>query len=58
MQLGTYWWVDGQYQSVGRSTAEASQYLRDTSVNGGADASAGGDYEDSVEVGALGFGTK
>ena len=58
MQLGVYWWVDGQYQNVGRSTAEASQYLRDTSVNGGADASAGGDYEDSVEVGALGFGTK
>ena len=38
MQLGVYVWVDGSYQNVGRTTAEGAQYLRDTSINGGADA--------------------
>ena len=28
MELGTYWWVDGQYQSVGRSTAEGISILK------------------------------
>ena len=58
MDFGVYVWVDGSYQNVGRSTAEGAQYLRDTSIDGGADATPGGDYEDSVDVGALGFGTK
>ena len=51
-------WVDGSYQNVGRTTAEGAQYLRDTSIDGGADATPGGDYDESIDVGALGFGTK
>ena len=36
MDLGVYVWVDGSYQNVGRTTAEGAQYLRDTSIDGGA----------------------
>jgi hypothetical protein len=58
MDLGVYVWVDGSYQNVGRSTAEGAQYLRDTSIDGGANLTPGGDYDESIDVGALGFGTK
>ena len=58
MDLGGYVWVDGSYQNVRRTTAEGAQYLRDTSINGGANLTAGGEYDESIDVGALGFGTK
>jgi hypothetical protein len=59
--LGGYIWVNGQYQNVSRTEAEAVQF--DVLNQGNATAAQlaagldGGEYDESVDVGALGFGT-
>ena len=62
--LGGYVWVDGQYQQVDRTTAEAQLYQRrNKGINsaGGVRASASNiddDQSDGVDVGGVGFGTR
>ena len=62
--LGGYVWVDGQYQQVDRTTAQAQLYQRrNKGINsaGGVRASASNiddDQSDGVDVGGVGFGTR
>jgi hypothetical protein len=58
--LGAYIWVDGQYQNVGRTTAEASAFngLVGGQAASEAEREATGDMENSVDVGGIGFGTR
>ena len=56
--LGTYTWVDGQYQNVSRTQAEAVAFDVANLGNGTTGDTIDGDYSDDVEVGAVGFGTK
>ena len=59
--LGGYIWVNGQYQNVSRTEAEAVQFdVLNQGNNTAAQLAAGidgGEYDESVDVGALGFGT-
>ena len=59
--LGGYIWVNGQYQNVSRTEGQAVQF---DILNQGNNTAAqlgngidGGEYDESVDVGALGFGT-
>ena len=61
--LGAYIWVDGQYQNVSRTTAEASAF--NGLVGGGPRDAAGvdeveasGEFDDSIDVAGIGFGTR
>ena len=61
--LGGYIWVDGQYQDVSRTTAEIQSFKRRTSQTvaiAAAENGSGnhGEQLESVEVGAVGFGTR
>jgi hypothetical protein len=59
--LGGYVWVDGQYQNLGRTTAEAQLFKNRTgatvAIQQAGQVSAG-DQEESVEAAGVGFGTR
>ena len=59
--LGGYVWVNGQYQNVSRTEAQTAAFkianLGNNTVAQAAAGAIGGEYDESVDVGALGFGT-
>jgi hypothetical protein len=62
--LGGYVWVDGQYQSLERTTAEAQAYqFRNRGLDSnfqlaGQTGNVSDDQADGIEVGGVGFGTR
>ena len=60
--LGGYVWVDGQYQNLGRTTAEASLFDgrvgNGSNTSGVAESQATGEMSEDIDVGAIGFGTR
>ena len=61
--LGGYLWVDGQYQQVDRTTAEAQLYqTRNKGINSAGGVRVGNniddDQADGIDVGGVGFGTR
>jgi hypothetical protein len=59
--LGGYLWVDGQYQNVGRTTAEATAFsgrITDGPGQPTAPVSAGGEFAEDIDIAGVGFGTR
>jgi hypothetical protein len=59
--LGGYVWVDGQYQNLSRTTAEAALFkdrTQQTVALAAAGGASAGDQEEGVEAAGVGFGTR
>ena len=59
--LGGYVWVDGQYQNLSRTTAEAQLYKNRSGATVAvqqAGSASSGEFEEDVEAAGIGFGTR
>jgi len=59
--LGGYVWVDGQYQNLSRTTAEAQLYANrfaNDTTDATAAAGVSGEFAEEVEAAGIGFGTR